>query len=139
MNDNKIEKTQLRWTIALTVVGVLILAALVTSVIFIVPAASSVREAAESAAASIGTLEELSDVDLASVAKDLESVAAELSEIDWKKLAEDIDKTATDAQTGMESAMVAIESIDIETLNDAIDDLHTIIKPLADFFGVFKK
>ena len=52
-----------------------------------------------------------------------------------------VETLATEAGTamdGMEQALENINTIDIETLNQAITDLGEVVKPMADFFGKFK-
>ena len=49
-----------------------------------------------------------------------------------------ITEIAQNSSQGMEEALENINSIDIDTLNDAIYDLNEVVKPMADFFGKFK-
>ncbi len=50
-------------------------------------------------------------------------------------LMDSVNDTVLEAQRDMEQALRAIQSIDIETLNDAIADLAAIVEPLARLFG----
>lgn len=43
-----------------------------------------------------------------------------------------------DSGDGMEQAITKMNSLDIDTLNNAIEDLSEVVKPMADFFGKFK-
>ena len=45
---------------------------------------------------------------------------------------------ADTSATGMQNALEKINSIDIETLNQAIEDLNTVVKPMAGLFGKFQ-
>ena len=87
---------------------------------------------------------------------ELHTVAGRLEALDIEALLDDIDRlletlkpvakrldplmgdlgdTVLAAQRDMESALKAIEDIDIETLNKAIADLSAIVEPLARLFG----
>lgn len=50
-----------------------------------------------------------------------------------------VQELVSDSGEGMEDALDKMNSIDIDTLNNAIGDLSEVVKPLADFFGKFKK
>ena len=49
-----------------------------------------------------------------------------------------IQTLVTSSGSGMEEAISKMNSIDIETLNDAIQDLSEVVQPMADFFGRFR-
>lgn len=51
------------------------------------------------------------------------------------QLVVDAQGMVTSGSEGMEATLERIDSIDIETLNRAIDDLAAVIEPLARFFG----
>ena len=65
------------------------------------------------------------------IADDLSEVSGKLTEVQWQSLAENIDETAVTAQKSLEKAMKAIDELDIEGLNEAIEELHTVVEPLA--------
>ena len=78
---------------------------------------------------------ELAEVDWNEITSELETITKQLSAVDWEKLSTDIGDTAVQAQESMKIAGDAVEAMDIETLNEAISDLKTIIEPLAKLFG----
>lgn len=73
----------------------------------------------------------LNEIQWQEIADDLSEVSGKLSEIRWQSLAENIDETAVTAQESLEKAMKAIDDLDIEGLNEAIEELHTVVEPLA--------
>ncbi|MBE6991287.1 MAG: hypothetical protein E7430_01735 [Ruminococcaceae bacterium] len=73
----------------------------------------------------------LNEVQWQEIADDLSEVSGRLTEIQWQSLAENIDETAITAQESLEKAMQAIDELDIEGLNEAIEELHTVVEPLA--------
>lgn len=75
--------------------------------------------------------EGLAEIDMTVISEDLNNVSRQLSEIQWQSLAENIDETAVTAQESLEKAMQAIDELDIEGLNEAIEELHTVVEPLA--------
>ena len=75
--------------------------------------------------------EGLGEIDLQTISRDLNDVSRQLAEIQWQSLAENIDDTAVAAQKSLNKAMDAIDELDIEGLNEAIEELHTVVEPLA--------
>lgn len=78
-----------------------------------------------------GLSDTLNEIQWQEIADDLSEVSGKLSEIRWQSLAENIDETAVTAQESLEKAMKAIDELDIEGLNEAIEELHTVVEPLA--------
>lgn len=73
----------------------------------------------------------LGEIDLQVISADLSDVSRQLADIQWQSLAENIDETAVTAQQSLNKAMDAIDELDIEGLNEAIEELHTVVEPLA--------
>lgn len=72
------------------------------------------------------------------VLTNLETVTEELAAADLSGVVSDVDNLVVTSQAGMEDALAKINAIDIETLNQAIEDLAKIVEPLAkvsSFFG----
>lgn len=67
----------------------------------------------------------------------LANVSGQLEQIDWEGLAVNINLTAEKAQQSMDAALLAIDELDIDTLNEAIANLRDVIDPLAKFFNTF--
>lgn len=65
----------------------------------------------------------------------LDSVTAELAEADIAGMLEDVDSLVVSSEDSMADALKKIEDIDIDTLNSAIKDLESVVKPLARLFG----
>ena len=76
--------------------------------------------------------EDLIELDLEGMVSelDLEGMASELETV-----VQDVDALVVTGQDSLEQTMEKLDSIDIETLNQAIEDLAEVVKPLADFFG----
>lgn len=55
------------------------------------------------------------------------------------KTADNMNKVVSDNADGLADALTEINSIDIETLNKAIGDLHDTVEPMAKFFNAFKR
>lgn len=75
---------------------------------------------------------------------DLESVAADLAELDVEGTGEDlremvngVNGLVTEGQAGIGEALEKIDTLDIDTLNSAIEDLADVVEPLAKFFNKF--
>ena len=46
-----------------------------------------------------------------------------------------LDRLVSSSEKGVQEALEQINSVDIDTLNQAISDLSDVISPLAKFFG----
>ena len=62
-------------------------------------------------------------------------VAKELEEANLGQMVTDIDNLVTSSDQSVKEALRQINSVDIQTLNQAILDLSNLISPLARFFG----
>lgn len=73
--------------------------------------------------------------DMEAVAGNVNEITRELSEAELGQLVSDVDHLVTSSEQSVQEALDQINSIDIETLNQAITDLANLIRPLARFFG----
>lgn len=71
------------------------------------------------------------------VMDNLENVSNQLVEADLAGMVEQVDTLVTTSQEALTSTMDKIDKLDLEKLNDAIQDLSDVIKPLANFFNSF--
>lgn len=72
------------------------------------------------------------------VLANLDNVAQELADADLGSMVDSVNTLATDSQSAVTEAMQKLETIDIDTLNQAIADLADVVEPLAKvskFFG----
>ena len=86
--------------------------------------------------------EDLEDADIAGLTASIQDM---LNSVDWRALSENLNTVAGDAQESLllceealQKAIEAIDKLDIETLNDAITDLRSVVEPLANFVDKFK-
>ena len=71
------------------------------------------------------------------VLTNLEEVTTELTQVEFTKMIDDVDELVSSSQQGLEQTLEKVNSIDIETLNEAIDGLARVVEPLTKFFKVF--
>ena len=71
------------------------------------------------------------------VLTNLEDVTNELAQVEFTKMIDDVNGLVTSSQQGLEGTLEKINSIDIESLNEAIDGLAKVVEPLAKFFKAF--
>ena len=83
------------------------------------------------------TTGELSKVNWNEMTTELETITKELSTVEWTSLSKDISDMATQAQESLATASKAVDELDIETLNKAIQELQTVVEPLAKLVGRF--
>lgn len=108
---------QLILTLILTV-------ACVTTVFFVIGAASSITDITEEAKRSIDSISTISD----------ELAAANLTET-----INNINDLAITSQNKITEAAEKIDKLDIDELNSAIKNLSDTVEPLAKFFNIFQK
>lgn len=80
-----------------------------------------------------GQLEGQMDV----ILTNLDDVTKELAQADLAGMVENVDTLATTSQNAVEHATEKLDTIDLDTLNKAIQDLADVVEPLARFFNVF--
>lgn len=85
-------------------------------------------------------LPQLTDVTarMQTVLGNLEQVTQQLSAIDMAGMVADVDALVTTAQQGLNQAIEKITALDIDTLNQAIQDLADVIEPLAKLNSMFR-
>ncbi len=79
--------------------------------------------------------DQIAAADVEGVMQNLEAVTQQMAQADLGGIAEDVSKLVQTSQTGLEDAMEKLNAIDLETLNQAIEDLAAVVRPLANFFG----
>ncbi|MGN0373257.1 MAG: hypothetical protein ACI4F3_10630 [Enterocloster sp.] len=65
----------------------------------------------------------------------IQQISQDLSEADLSGMIDDVDNLVQTSETSIQEAVEKLNSIDIESLNDAIRDLSNIVKPLSRLFG----
>ena len=110
-------KKQCRWlkVIAVLVAGIFIVS--LVSAFSLVPRAAVIFSQAEK------------------VLGNLAQVTGELEQTDLPGLIENVNNLVETSGAGIQEAMEALGTVDIDTLNEAIRDLQTIVEPLARLFG----
>ena len=86
-----------------------------------------------------GILPQISSVaaQMQTVLSDLEQATRQLSVMDFTGMVEDVDTLVTTAQSSLEQTMGKLNSIDFETLNQAISDLAKVVEPMSKLMKVF--
>ena len=72
-----------------------------------------------------------------SVLTNLETVTDELAKADLEGLVTNVDALVSTSQKSLEGAMEKLDSVDMEKLNRAIEDLAKVIEPLAKLSSLF--
>ena len=68
----------------------------------------------------------------------LEAATAQLSELDLTGMVSDVDGLVTTAQMTLEQTIEKLNTIDFDTLNEAIEDLARVVEPLSRLTSIFK-
>ena len=122
--QNETLKKQVAWTRLSALIMVILIAAAGIAVAIIGPRLADVGS-------RMSTLLDQSN----QIVQKLDTVAGELEEADISGMLADVNLLVEDSQDTMGEAMEKIQSIDIETLNEAIDGLNAVVSPLAKLFG----
>ena len=92
-----------------------------------------------------GLSEQLSETDIQNIVTTLDSLTRQLESIPWTEVAGNINGLAVTAQESLgqveenlTEAMDALNSLDIEKLNEAISDLQAVVEPLANLAERFR-
>ena len=72
------------------------------------------------------------------VLTNLELVTDQLAGMDLGSMVRNVDDLVVTTQEGVEQTMNRLNSIDFETLNQAIENLSDVVQPLAKFFNTFR-
>lgn len=72
------------------------------------------------------------------VLANLELVTDQLAGMDLGRMVRNVDDLVVTTQEGVEQTMNRLNSIDFETLNQAIKNLSDVVEPLAKFFNTFR-
>lgn len=72
------------------------------------------------------------------VLANLELVTDQLAGMDLGSMVRNVDDLVVTTQEGVEQTMNRLNSIDFETLNQAIKNLSDVVEPLAKFFNTFR-
>ena len=75
---------------------------------------------------------------LQTVLGNLEETTAQLAEVDLQSMVTNVDALVTTGQKSLEQTMEKLNSVDFETLNQAIADLAKVIEPLAKIANLLK-
>lgn len=71
------------------------------------------------------------------VLSNLETITGELEKLDMVQMVDNINSLVTTSEQGVEEALGAIQKIEFETLNQAIEDLAAVVEPMADLANKF--
>ena len=68
---------------------------------------------------------------------DLQQTTGPLAQVDYAGMVDNVDNLVTTGQQSLAQMMEKVNSMDFETLNQAIEDLAAVIEPLAKMTKVF--
>lgn len=69
--------------------------------------------------------------------EDLNDITHELASADLQQMIENVDHLVVSSEANIQDALKKLNSLDIETLNQAIQNLNDAVAPLASFFNRF--
>ena len=72
------------------------------------------------------------------VMDNMETVTQTLADADLGTMVEQVNTLAANSQTAVSEAMAKLDTIDIATLNKAIQDLADVVEPLAKVSNIFR-
>lgn len=81
--------------------------------------------------------DELAKADVAGVMENLEEVSTQMAEADLAGLVGNVNALVDTSQSGLEETLKKLNTIDLETLNQAIQDLADVVQPIAKLFNRF--
>ena len=72
------------------------------------------------------------------IMEDLDTITSDLAEADLGGMISDIDHLVSSSEDSVQNALNQLNSIDIDTLNQAINHLNDTVTPFANFFNKFR-
>ncbi|HOO27913.1 MAG TPA: hypothetical protein PLU43_05570, partial [Lachnospiraceae bacterium] len=129
--EMKYAKTQMRLAVFTSFISLVIIIIVAAGMAYIVPRMTILADQAD-------TIMQQTDemmVQAQTVMDNLEQVTNELSESDISGMLEDVDSLVVSSEENMAAAAQKIMDIDIDSLNQAIEDLGSVVSPLAKLFG----
>ena len=72
------------------------------------------------------------------ILEDMRVITSELADAELDQMIGNIDHLVVSSEKNINDALVKVNSIDIEELNRAIQNLSDVVEPLAQFFGRFR-
>ena len=130
------KKTTLFLRILAVLTAVLLAAVLLTAVI-IVPKMNRTLKQAQTVMADVEVLAEATNAALEGIPGLLEQCQISLGGID--EMVGNVNKLVEDNTEAITESIEKLNGVDFETLNQSIDELHSILEPIANFFGKFSR
>jgi uncharacterized protein YoxC len=128
MEENS--RKQLLFTKVLSGLTALVLVFALVLVGYLCSAAGYVQELAGQLTGIVNQVTGIADQAVI-VLDNLETVTNELAQVDLNSMIADVDELVGSSQSAVEDALGKINTIDIDTLNQAIKDLAAVVEPLA--------
>lgn len=135
----KLEKSSRQQALFTKILCVLCAAVLICSVVTTAAVASTAKRLTE----VVMPLQEVASQvhDMAGQAEtildNMETVTQELADADLGSMVENVNVLAAESQSVVSEAMEKLDTIDIDTLNKAIQDLSDVVEPLAKVSKLF--
>ena len=128
MEENS--RKQLLFTKVLSGLTSLVLVFALVLVSYLCSAAGYVQELAGQLTGIVNQVTGIADQAVI-VLDNLKTVTNELAQVDLNSMIADVDELVGSSQSAVEDALGKINTIDIDTLNQAIKDLAAVVEPLA--------
>ncbi len=134
-NENKREmkyaRTQMRLAVFTSFISLVIIIIVAIGVAFIIPRVTLLANEAEAILQQTNSLM----IQAETVMDNMEHVTNDLAKADITGMLSDVDNLVTSSEASMSEAMKKVTDIDINSLNQAIKDLGSIVSPLAKLLG----
>lgn len=124
-------KKQSRVALITSFCSLAIVLAMAIVIVSILPQVNTLMKNANETVVKINTLMEETD----DIVANLNRVTSDLVEMDYVGIVKDIDDLVDEAEGSIVTAMDKLNTIDFETLNNAIQELEAVVAPLARLFG----
>lgn len=72
------------------------------------------------------------------ILEDMREITSELADADLNRMISNVDHLVVSSEQNINDALEQVNSIDIDELNRAIQNLSDVVEPMAQFFGRFR-
>ena len=139
------EKKQLFYLRLITIMLAIMLIVLIVLTVFLGRTVNTVESFSPQINSILSNIDAVSEAleqaDTEAILSAANELSFNLQEVDWSAIdtmTADAQKSLALAAEALEKTIVAIDELDIKTLNEAISDLRTVVEPLANLVSRFR-
>lgn len=129
--EMKFAKRQSVTSLILSVLCLLIVGCVAVAIVMVIPKVNKLLKTADDTIKQASMIME----DAQTAVDNLNQITTDLSQVKIDEIVTNVNNLVTDSQESIGQAMQQLNKVDFDGLNSAINDLQSVIEPLAKLFG----